>query len=186
MKWDQGIDPLLMQNTQKKIFIALLAAQAVILAIIESFFPPLLAAVPGAKLGLANMIMLIAIYTLPKKDSFLLLWLRLLVTTLLLGSASTFLYSAAGGLLSYGVMLLLKSFHERFSILGVSAAGGFMHNVGQLLLAAMIAQSWSLMLYLPWLGAAGLLAGLLTGFAANLLLERLPFLKRFWDIEKTD
>lgn len=174
-----------MMALQKMLFIALLAAQAVILSLIENMFPPLLAIAPGAKLGLANIIMLIAIYILPPKDSFLLLWLRLLLTTLLFGSVSTFLYSTAGGLLSYGVMLLLKAYPKQFSILGVSAAGGFMHNLGQLLVAASIAKTWSILLYLPWLGIIGIITGILTGMTAEFLLERLPSLKRMW-LSSTD
>lgn len=168
-----------MMSLQKMLFIALLAAQAVLLSLIENLFPPLVAIAPGAKLGLANIIMLIAIYTLPKKDSFLLLWLRLLLTTLLFGSVSTFLYSTAGGLLSYGVMLLLKAYPKQFSILGVSVAGGFMHNLGQLLVAASIAKTGSILLYLPWLGIIGIVTGLFTGLATRLLLNRLSALKRF-------
>ncbi len=85
-----------------------------------------------------------------KRDSFLLLWLRLFLTTLLGGTISTFLYSMSGALLSYFGMLLVKQLGpKRISIIGISAAGGFMHNVGQLLMASFIAQSWTVMLYLP-------------------------------------
>lgn len=135
---------------------------------------------PGAKLGLANLITIIALFTMPKRDSFLLIWLRLILTTLLGGTVSTFLYSMSGSLLSYFGMLLVKQLGpKRVSIIGISAAGGFLHNVGQLVTASWIAQSWSVMLYLPVLAFFGILSGIAIGIAANYLLQRVDTLRRF-------
>ena len=117
---------------------------------------------------------------MPKKDSFLLIWLRLILTTLLGGTVSTFLYSMSGALLSYFGMLLVKQLGpKRVSIIGISAAGGFLHNVGQLVTASWIAQSWSVMLYLPVLSFFGILSGIAIGIAANYLLQRVETLRRF-------
>ena len=135
---------------------------------------------PGAKLGLANLITIIALFTMPKRDSFLLIWLRLILTTLLGGTVSTFLYSMSGSLLSYFGMLLVKQLGpKRVSIIGISAAGGFLHNVGQLVTASWIAQSWSVMLYLPVLAFFGILSGIAIAIAANYLLQRVDTLRRF-------
>ena len=161
-----------MSRLQKIIFISLLVAQGVVIGLIENMIPYPFAFAPGAKLGLANLITIIALFTMPKRDSFLLIWLRLILTTLL--------YSMSGSLLSYFGMLLVKQLGpKRVSIIGISAAGGFLHNVGQLVTASWIAQSWSVMLYLPVLAFFGILSGIAIGIAANYLLQRVDTLRRF-------
>ncbi|WP_122646023.1 Gx transporter family protein [Enterococcus mediterraneensis] len=169
-----------MSRLQKLIFISLLVAQGVVIGLVENMIPYPFAFAPGAKLGLANLITIIALFTLPKKDSFLLIWLRLILTTLLGGTISTFLYSMSGAMLSYFGMLLVKLLGpKRVSIVGISATGGFMHNVGQLVTASWIAQSWSVMLYLPVLSFLGILSGIAIGIAANFLLHRVQTLNKF-------
>jgi heptaprenyl diphosphate synthase len=169
-----------MSRLQRIIFISLLVAQGVVIGLVENMIPYPFAFAPGAKLGLANLITIIALFTMPKKDSFLLIWLRLILTTLLGGTVSTFLYSMSGLLLSYFGMLLVKQLGpKRVSIIGISAAGGFLHNVGQLVTASWIAQSWSVMLYLPVLSFFGILSGIAIGIAANYLLQRVETLRRF-------
>ncbi len=168
------------QRLRKIIFIALLVAQGVVIGLVENMIPYPFSFAPGAKLGLANLITIIAIFTMPKKDSFLLVWMRLILTTLLGGTLSTFLYSMSGALLSYFGMLLVKGLGpKRVSIIGISATGGFMHNVGQLVTASFIAQSWTVMLYLPVLSFLGILSGIAIGIAANYLLQRVATLRQF-------
>lgn len=173
-------DRQLMSRLRKTIYISLLVAQGVVIGLIENLIPYPFSFAPGAKLGLANLITIIAIFTLSKKDSFLLVWLRLILTTLLGGTLSTFLYSMSGALLSYCGMLLVKKMGpKRVSIIGISATGGFMHNVGQLVTAATIAQSPNVMLYLPVLSLLGILSGIAIGIAANYLLQRVETLRYF-------
>ncbi|EFU74416.1 MAG: Gx transporter family protein [Leuconostoc mesenteroides] len=172
--------PMPSTRLRKLIFISLLVAQGVIIGLIENMIPYPFGFAPGAKLGLANLITIIALFTMPKKDSFTLIWLRLLLTTLLGGTLSTFLYSMSGALLSYFGMLLVKQLGpKRVSIVGISAVGGFMHNVGQLVTASFIAQSWTVMLYLPILSFLGILSGIAIGIAANYLLQRVETLQAF-------
>lgn len=169
-----------MEKTRKYLFISLLVAQGVVLGLLENMIPYPLAFAPGAKLGLANLITVISLFTMCKRESFLLICLRLLLTTLLGGTISTFLYSASGAFLSYLGMLLVKKLGpQRVSIIGISAAGGFLHNVGQLVVAAWIAQSWSVMLYLPILSFIGILSGIVIGMAANYLLKHVKTLREF-------
>lgn len=169
-----------MSKNKKIIYIALLVAQGVILGLLENMIPFPFAFAPGAKLGLANLITIIAIFTMPIRDSFLLVILRLFLTTLLGGTISTFMYSAAGALLSYAGMLLLKQFGpKRISTIGISAFGGFLHNVGQLLVASWIAKSWTVMLYLPVLSWIGILAGIAIGIAANYLMTHVKTIEQF-------
>lgn len=169
-----------MNRTQKMIYISLLSAQAVILGLVERSIPFPFAFAPGAKLGVANLIIIVAIYTLPLKDSFKVLWMRLIMTTLLGGTISTFLYSAAGALLSYAGMLLVKLLGgKRVSIIGISATGGILHNLGQLIIASSIAQTWTVLLYLPILSFMGILSGIAIGIAANFLMDHVSTIQKF-------
>lgn len=101
-----------MTRNQKIVYIALLAAQGVVIGLIERSIPFPFAFAPGAKLGLANLITIISIFTLPVKDSFTVVWMRLLLTTLLGGTLSTFMYSCAGALLSYVGMLAVNNWDQ--------------------------------------------------------------------------
>ena len=109
-----------MKKTNKIVYIGLLVAQALVLHIIERMIPvPFVT--PGAKLGLANLITVIALYTLDsRKDAFLVLFLRLSLSTMFGGNLSSFMYSAAGGILSFGAMSIVKDlFKYKVSILGL-------------------------------------------------------------------
>lgn len=154
-------------------FITMLAAQAVVISLIERLITPPFAFAPGAKLGLGNLISLIAIFTLPTKDSLKVVGLRLLIATFLGGTFSTFLYSFAGVTLSYLGMLASKQLGpKRVSPIGISILGGMLHNLGQLLVFASIARSFYVLNYLPVLSITGILSGLLVGLAATYLLEK--------------
>lgn len=177
-----------MKNNTRLIYISLLAAQGVVITLLERSIPFPFAFAPGAKLGLANIITILAIFTLPAKDSLKVVWMRLLVSTLLGGTLSTFLYSFAGAFLSYFGMLSVRRLGPKHvSLIGVSATGGILHNVGQLVVASTIAQSFSVMLYLPVLAITGIFSGIAVGIAANYLMEHVVTIKNFQREEaKTD
>ena len=162
------------------VYISLLVAQALVIGLIENMIPYPFGFAPGAKMGLANLITIIAIFTLSKRQTITLISLRLCLSTLLGGTVSTFLYSFSGAVLSYIGMMLVKSLGpKRVSIIGISATGGFMHNVGQLVTASLIAQSWTVMLYLPVLSFLGILSGIAIGVCANYLFMHVRTLQRF-------
>lgn len=157
---------------KENIFAALLTASAVVFGIVESSLPAFFAFAPGAKIGLPNLIMLVAIFTLKWPKVWTMLCLRLVITALFTGF-SVFIYSAMGGILSLLAMYFVKKAGPRFvSLIGISIAGGFFHNFGQLATAAFLAKTPSVMLYLPWLAAFGILAGFAIGIGGNLLLHR--------------
>ena len=157
---------------QENLYVALLTAVATVLGLIEAQIPPFFALAPGAKIGLANLVMLIAIFTLNWRKVWMMQALRLLLTGLFAGF-SVFLYSVAGGILSLLAMYLVKALGPRLvSLIGVSIAGGFFHNAGQLAVAALVAQTPTVMLYLPYLAIFGLLAGFAIGIGGNLLIRR--------------
>ncbi|EGJ26165.1 hypothetical membrane protein [Listeria monocytogenes str. Scott A] len=124
-----------MTKNRRLVYIALLAAQAVVISLLERAIPFPFAFAPGAKLGLANIITCISLYTLSAKDTFMIICIRLVLSTLLGGTISTFMYSAAGAILSFlGMWLVQQLGPKRVSIIGVSVTGGILHNVGQLVL----------------------------------------------------
>ncbi len=171
-------------KNQRLVYIALLAAQAVIISLLERAIPFPFAFAPGAKLGLANMITCMALYTLPVKDAFKVVSIRLVLATLLGGTISTFMYSAAGALLSFLGMLAVKKLGKRVSLIGVSTTGAVLHNIGQLVIASWIAQTWTVMLYLPVLSFIGILSGFAIGIAANYLLTHVEKLHYYMDLRE--
>ena len=106
-----------------------MAAVAMMLSYIEALIPPVYSAVPGIKLGLANIAVIFALYSVDPKSAALISLVRVALSALLFGSVMSFIYSFSGAVLSLAVMILLKK-SALFSAVGVSVAGAVMHNVG--------------------------------------------------------
>lgn len=169
-----------MKKTSKIVYIGLLVAQALVLHIFERAIPvPFVT--PGAKLGLANLITVIALYTLKsKKDVFLVLFLRLTLGTMFGGNLSSFMYSASGGILSFLAMVFVKEImKDKVSIIGVSATGAVFHNIGQLIIASMLVKNIGVMLYLPVLSSIGIITGIFVGISGNYIVNHLNKLSLF-------
>ena len=162
-------------RTKKLALSAILAALAMILSYVEAMVP-MPVPIPGIKLGLANLVILLAIYRLGFKYALAINCIRIFVTGLLFTGVFGILYSLAGGLLSLLVMYLLYR-TEIFSMVGVSMAGGVAHNLGQLLTACLIMSNIRLMSYFAVLLFAGIGSGILMGIVAWLVCQRLPNLK---------
>ncbi len=158
-----------MINTRRITLIGIFVAQALVLHVIERLIPvPFLT--PGAKLGLANIITVISLYIFSFKDAFLIVIIRVVMASLIGGSLSGFLYSIAGGVLSLFAMTGIKKIGgENISIIGVSVFGSFFHNLGQVVVAALIVQNVIIISYLPVLMLAGVGTGIFVGFTANFL-----------------
>lgn len=140
------------------VFVAL----AMIFSYIEALIPINLG-VPGIKLGLANIVIVIGLYLFLAKDTFLISLVRIILSNLLFGNGLSLIYSLAGGILSFLVMVMLKR-TSHFTVIGVSVAGGVFHNVGQIFVAFLILQNMSIIGYLPFLMIAGIITGTLMGF----------------------
>lgn len=149
---------------------ALLTALAMVLSWLESLlvFPGLL---PGMKVGLTNIVVLFALYRMGLRDAVRISLARALLASMTFGNAYSFAYSLAGAALSLAVMAGLKKW-DKFSLLGVSAAGGVCHNLGQLAVAAAVLETARLGWYLPALLASGTAAGAVIGIAGGLAVER--------------
>jgi heptaprenyl diphosphate synthase len=158
------------KRTEQTALLAVLLALVLVLWFIESLIP-LGVGIPGIKLGLANGVLLFALYMLGTKEAIILMVLKVTVPLLYIPSyLQTIMYSAAGSLLSMVVMLPVKRIRG-ISILGVSIAGAVMHNVGQVLMAMLILQTGSLLYYLSVLLVVGVITGILTGTAAKLVMQ---------------
>ena len=149
---------------------ALLVALAMVLSWLESMVP-LSLVVPGVKLGLANLVVIFALYRLGPRQAAVISLVRVLLVTLTFGNAFGFAYSLAGAALSLGVMIPLRR-SGKFSLLGVSIAGGVCHNIGQILVAMAVLGTAELLWYLPALLAAGTAAGVCIGAAGALVTAR--------------
>lgn len=160
-----------MMKTRDLTRLALLTALALVLGWAESLFP-LAPGLPGLRLGLGNTVLLYALYLLPLPAAWLLLGGKVLLSGLLYAGFTATLFSLAGGMLSLLGMTLLRRC-PGFSLLGVSMAGGVLHNVGQLLAASVLVGPEVFLLYGPILLPAGLIAGAVTGIIARLILRTL-------------
>lgn len=148
---------------------------ALIFSYVETLIP-IQFGIPGVKLGLANLIIVIALYRMKLSEAYLLSIVRVLLAGFIFGNYFSIIYSLAGGLLSLTVMVLLRK-KGGFSVIGVSIAGGVFHNIGQLIIASVIVETFSVMYYVPVLLIAGLVTGLLIGIASDGMLKRLANLE---------
>ncbi|MEJ8304833.1 Gx transporter family protein [Saccharibacillus sacchari] len=165
---------------KKTVILAIFAAAAVVLGIIESMIPVGSFMMPGAKLGLANIMILTCLYFLNGKDTLMLVILKTLLTAMVLGTFSMMLFSLFGALLSFGVMYgLMKISRKRLSLIGISVAGGIAHNIGQLAAAAIVIDSLNIFYYLPVLMIAGVATGIVVGIAVRYLVNALGHMKLF-------
>lgn len=159
-------------SNRKIAWMGMLVAAAFVLGYIESLLP-ISFGIPGIKLGLSNIVVMLCLYQCSLKQTFTIAILRIVLTGLTFGNLSMMLYSLAGGMLSFGVMLILKK-SDKFSVYGVSIAGGVCHNLGQILVAVVVLQQKALLLYyLPFLLVAGCVSGGCIGFVAARLIKRL-------------
>ena len=159
-------------KTKKIAQIGMLVAAAFVLSYVESLLP-FSFGIMGIKIGLSNLVVVLSLYECSLKQTFGIALIRILLVGLTFGNLSMMLYSLAGGMLSLAVMAALKH-SGRFSVYGVSIAGGVFHNIGQILVAvAVLRQKGLIFYYLPFLLAAGCVAGAGIGVAAAVLVRRL-------------
>ena len=159
-------------NTKRIVICAVFSAIAIILSYLEFLFP-INIGIPGVKIGLANLVIIVALYEMDIKDTFAINLIRIGVSGALFSGLFGMLYSLSGGMLSLLVMWLLKK-TKLFSVVGVSLAGGITHNLGQLIMAAIIMEDWKMFMYFPVLLISGIIAGIALGIAAYFILKKLP------------
>lgn len=172
-----------MKKTRYLVYMSLLVTMALVLHIIERGIPvPFMT--PGAKLGLANLVTVIALYTLEsKKDVLKVIVTRVMMSALFSGSISGLMYGGVGALLSFAAMVGVKeSLKDKVSMIGISAAGAVFHNIGQVIVACLIVENIGVMLYLPFLSMAGIVTGVFIGISANYIIKHMSKISFFKEI----
>lgn len=158
-------------KSKKIALYGLFIALAFIFSYIESLIP-IPFPVPGIKLGLANLVVVVAMYGIGMKESFVLSMVRILLVGFTFRDPSTLLFSFAGGIFSWLMMAVFKKL-RLFSMVGVSIIGGIAHNIGQIIVAVIYVSNTGIIYYLPFLMISGLVSGTLIGILATLVLKRL-------------
>ena len=159
-----------MKKTKKIALLGLTVSLAMIMSYIEVLFP-LSFAVPGIKMGLANIVIVFVLYRMSLKDACIVSLIRVFLVALLFGNTMSLAYSLAGAVLSLALMALLKK-TGKFSVVGVSISGGVMHNAGQILMAVILMGTAQIAYYLPVLIITGTITGVGIGLVAALVIDR--------------
>ena len=158
-------------RVRKMTLLALTVSFALILSFIESRVPAFVA-IPGIKVGLANIAVIFTLYKLGLKEAITVSVIRVVIVSMLFGSPVSLMYSAAGALLSICSMVILKKLTQLTEI-AVSVAGGVMHNVGQITMASILLDTNVVVYYLPFLILSGTVAGIAVGVASAILIKRI-------------
>ena len=159
-----------MKKTKRIALLGLTVSLAMIMSYIEVLFP-LSFAVPGIKMGLANIVIVFVLYRMSLKDACIVSLIRVFLVALLFGNTMSLAYSLAGAVLSLALMAILKK-TEKFSVVGVSISGGVMHNAGQILMAVILMGTAQIAYYLPVLIITGTVTGVGIGLVAALVINR--------------
>ena len=169
--------PQPVKGTRRITLLALLTAIALTIFMIEAQLP-VLVPIQGVKLGLANIITVYAVFVLGPGDALLILCARVFLGAVFSGQMMTLLYSMGGGLLAWLAMVGLRKLLTRKQIWLCSPVAAVFHNLGQLLVAAGVMKTWTVMAYLPYLLLSGIITGLFTGLCAQFLIGRLDKIQR--------
>lgn len=159
-------------STKRITYTGMFVAIAMVFSYLESMIPVNIA-VPGIKLGLANMVTIVVMYRLRIADAWIVSLVRVVLSSLLFGNMAIMIYSMAGAVLSLLVMSICRKKYL-FGLLGTSILGGVSHNAGQIVMAAFLMKSGNIMLYIPVLCISGTIAGVCIGLAGAVLVRKLP------------
>ena len=156
---------------KKTAYMGVMLALALICSYVEVLIPFAIG-IPGIKLGLANIVIVFALYSIGTKEAYILSIARVIISGFMFGNAFSIIYSLAGCILSFIVMYLLKK-SDKFSSVSISLVGGVCHNIGQITVAAIVLSTYSVVYYIPVLLVAGCITGLVIGIAASQVLLRI-------------
>lgn len=158
-------------KVHRLVLIAMLTAFAIVIAILESFIPSI--GIPGVKLGLANIIILITLYELGVVEAIFINIVRVLIVALVRGTflSMGFFMSLSGAFLSLGIMILFCLLIKKFSIIGVSVIGSVFHVAGQVLVAMIYLESAYILFYLPIIAISAIITGVIVGIVAKIIIK---------------
>ena len=161
------------QDIKRMTLSAILTAGAITLHFVEGLFA-MPVAIPGIKIGLPNIVSLVALYLFGPLEALAILILRVFMTSFLYSGFSSLIFSLAGGILSIAAMYAVRKLSEKgFGIVSASVAGGVFHNIGQILAAAAVLRTSSVFYYLPVLIVSGVVTGAITGIVSASIIPRL-------------
>ena len=149
--------------------VGVMAAFAAILSYIETIIPFSIW-IPGVKLGLANIAIVVILCLYGAREAFAVNIVRILVVGLLFGNMFSVSFSLAGALISFAVMVLAKK-TDLFTIIGISVTGGVAHNLGQMIVASVVIETYSVVYYMPALMIAGVITGIIIGMVGKIILK---------------
>ena len=159
-------------SVKKLTQLSVLITIAVIIFVLEMQLPPL-TPIPGIKMGLSNIITLVVMILFSRKDAFIVLMLRIIISSIFAGQMTAFIYSITGGLVSFCFMSLFTLFINKDKIWIISIFSAIGHNIGQIAVAILITSTWRIIFYLPILLISGIISGAFTGITAQLLLKKI-------------
>lgn len=159
-------------STRKIAYMGMFIAVAMVFSYVESLIPVNIA-VPGVKLGLANLVTIVVMFKMDVRSAWVISLIRVVLSALLFGNLSIMVYSLTGAVLSLLVMTLCMKL-KIFGLLGTSILGAVSHNAGQIIMAAILMKSGNIMLYIPVLCISGTIAGICIGLAGAVLVRNLP------------
>lgn len=154
--------------SKKVCILGLFVSVALVLSYFEQFIP-LLTSIPGVKIGLSNIVVLITLYVMNTKYAFLVIVSKVLLASLMFAGFSSFLYSFMGALISFFAMSICKKL-KQFSIIGVSVVGAIFHNFGQILVASILLKTVDIFYYLPYLLISGVITGVFIGIVSDKII----------------
>lgn len=164
-------------KTKKMVFLRLMVGYSLILYILETYIPnPFIVFFPGAKLGLTNIITLVSLLIFGFKETFIIVTVRVILSSIFAGPMSYLLFSIGGAYLSLIVMFLVNKI-KGFSVIGVSIAGAIAHNIGQLLVASILVENFLMITYLPFMLATSLVTGLFVGIVSQFCYSKMDRIK---------
>ena len=165
-----------MRDNRKRIkritLLALFTSVALLLSYVEMLIGPLFTGVPGIKMGLPNIAIMLVLYRIGTKEAIAVSFIRIVISSILFGNITMFWYSVAGAALSLAVMILLKRI-DSFSSLGVSVAGALAHNIGQILVAMLLMQTTQIGYYMIVLSITGTVSGIFVGLLGGFVIKRI-------------
>ena len=158
-------------KVQKMALLGVLTAGAIVIAILESFIPSI--GIPGVKLGLANIVILVILYELGILEAIIVNLLRVIVVGLVRGTflGMGFFMSLTGAVFSLGIMILFYLLIKKFSIIGVSVVGSIFHVTGQIVIAMIYLGTAYIVLYLPIIGLTAIATGIFVGIVSQLIIK---------------
>ena len=160
-----------MRKNRKLIYLSLLSAIGIVLGLFESVIP-LPIAIPGARLGLSNIVVLVCIVSIGYKEGFFVSIFKTVILALVTGAVSSFFFSMGGAILSSVSMILVHKFLKKhLSLIGISEIGSFFHNLGQVLVASLIMKTTAIFAYLPILVILGIFTGFFVGLSAIYVVD---------------